>query len=352
MIQEKKHGSFENQKDQETGQYRPITSAVIGMMEKIDPKDVENLLNIIKIKESEEQRVYVSEADSIEQLHIEGPSRVARADVVFLAALQDGLKKGDLASQYLHISPSHFSMIRNPKKAHKPNLDLIVTAALVNHHPFCVEVVNHVLMEIELPGLFTDTYDYNVNLRNFILARILEYAQDHPCPRARWIDFAWEALDYLGMQPLQDVPVGNCELSVKEEELLTKWLEEAKRKCVKTDYMVLRREYLDRFAEENHKSKTEAISLLAEIAAIHISTVRDVFASEYAGKGTRGSRDTLIQGAVYMGCTLDEINTLLRQANHSLLYPFREDSVDAINMTKALFNKLAREQSMAEKVQN
>lgn len=342
MIQEKK----------EDGQYRPQTNAAISMMEKIRAEDVENLLNVIKTRESKEQRVYVSEANSIEELHLEGPSRTDRADVIFLAALQDGLKKGDLASQYLHISPSQFSMIRNPKKAHKPNLDLIVTAALVNDEPFRVEDVNHVLMEIELPGLFTDTYDYEVNLRNFIFTRILEYAQDHRCPRERWINFAWEALDYLGMQALQDVPVDSCDLSVKEEELLTRWLEEAKRKCVRTDYMVLRRKYLDRFAKEKKMSRSAAISVLSETAAIHISTVRDVFASEFAGEGTHGSRETLIQGAVYMGCTLDEVNTLLRQANYPLLYPFREDNLDAINMTKALRNKLIREKKKEKKASN
>ncbi len=334
----------ERNQDVKRKEYRPETAALIETLSRVPAEDIQKLLDNIKFKEADKQRVYFSDATDIKQLHIEGPSRTDRADVIFLSALQDGLKKGDLASHYLNISPNHFSMIRNSDNRNKPNPDLIVIASLVNHQPFSVEDVNHVLMEIELPGLFIDTYDYHLNLRNYILSRILTHAQNHECPRERWIHFAWEALDYLGMKPLQDLQGCACDLSMSEERMLTQWMEDAKKECVKTDYTVLRRRYLQRFAEENRLSASKVINHLSRISYFEPTTIRDVFASKFPGEGTRGARETLILGAVHMGCTLEETNTLLRQANHALLYPFREDNTEISSMAMLLRNAIAKKE--------
>lgn len=350
-----------NQKEQEkqkNEQYRKMTAELIGKLEKVQAEKVQELLNNIKIKESKKQRVYEFEAENITELRLESPSYQDRADVVFLAALEDGLKKGELAELYLDISPNYFSMIRKPEhkrkrdERHKPSQDLIVAAALVNRRPFKLEDVNHVLMEIELPGLFTDTYIYDKNLRNSVLAKILNYAQNHDCPRERWILFTWEALDYLGLRNLSNIPVDTSQLTMKEETLLDGWLAEAKKECVRTDYMEQRRKHLDDYAKAHNITRSKAIAKLAELTYIDISTIRDVFASEFAGKDTHGDRTTIIQVAAHMGCTLEEINTLLRQANYPLLYPFRKDNFDAINIVRALSNKVAREQKMAKQGQN
>lgn len=130
--------------------------------------------------------------------------------------------------------------------------------------------------------------------------------------------------------------------------MLTQWLEDAHKVCVKSNYTILRRSLLERFAKENNLSDSRVIPYLSRISYSNTSTIRDVFASKFAGEGTHGSRDTLIQGAVHMGCSLDEANTLLREANHALLYPFREDNTDARSIALLLRNELARKQREEE----
>ena len=323
--------------------YGSATAGALDLLENVPNESVKKLLENIKLKEAAEQRVYVSDTEDISCLHLEGPSRRDRADAIFLPALQDGLKKGDLARHYMNISPNNFAMIRGTDSRHKPNLDLIVIAALVNKQPFRVQDINHVLMEIELPGLFTDTYDNDVNLRNYILSCILNYAQDHECPRERWINFTWEALDYLGLEPLQNVQCTSENLTVAEEEMLRGWMEEAERNCVRVDYRILRKKFVHRYAEENGLTPSKVIGRIAQITYYNESTVRDVVAPLSVKKLANKARTSLIQCAIAMGCTLEETNTMLRQSNLALLYPFREDGQEIIWVTKLLKNGIARE---------
>lgn len=347
LIIPKQREHAQNDQDKLRG-FRPQTAGLVEMLSKVPKEAIEEALEKIKTKEAKEQRVIVTETDGEKVLYIEGPSYTDRADVIFLSALQDGLKKGVLAKEFLNISANRFSMIRNPNNANKPNVDLVIIAALVSLKPFSLEEVNHVLMEIELPGLFFNTYDDDLNKRNYVLAEILKYAQGRECPRERWIFFAREILEYLEMPPLQDLPAGKYNLSTEEEALAMRWMAEAERNCVKTNYMILRNDFIDRFEKENNLSDSKVVSYLAQICYSNNSTIRDVFTSDFAGPGTHGSRETIIQGAVHMGCSLDETNALLREANYALLYPFRPDNTDAVSIAKLLRNEFAREERNKE----
>lgn len=333
----------ENSQMKKREEYGPATAGFIEHLENVPAEEVRKLLSNLKTKAAEKRRVYFSENEDGRTLHLEIPSSASRSNWIFLSALEDGLKKGDLATKYLNISPQHFAMIRNPQNPNKPNVDLIVIAALVNHRPFSLEDVNHVLMEIELPGLFTDTYVEKTNRRNYILARLLNYAQDHECPRERWIHFAREALSYLGMEPLQGLPGSTSQLSMQEEEMLQMWLDEADQKCKKTNYLHQRKEFLERYAKKTGVDMARAVSTLSKASGIYLQTVKDVFNSELPVDGTRGSRETLIYGAIHMGCTLDEANTMLREANYALLYPFRETTQELNEIALLLRNQVARD---------
>lgn len=324
-------------------QYGTQTAGVISLFSQSSEEELRRLLDNIKIEESKKQRVYLKDAaDGGKHLHIERPTDKERANVIMLASLEEGLRKGVLAKEYLNISPQHFSMIIGEKQCNKASLDLIVCAALVLRHPFGIDQVDHVLMEIERAGLFTDTYDEIQNLRNYILRKLLAYAQEHECPRERWLFFGLEVLAFLGMKPLQEWDNVRVNLSIEEEEMILDWMEEAKKVCGKTNYMVRRNRYLNRYAQENGISLDDAITRLADEIPLDRGSVRDVFASEFSVEGTRGRRDTLILGAIRMNCTMEETNRMLREANYALLYPFRENPDEIVHIALLLQNEIVR----------
>lgn len=330
--------------EEDNSTYRNETGGLIRKMSEASEEKVRQILEHIRVSEEPKQRVEFVDTDAGTQLNIQRPSNAERSNAIFLPALEDGLKMGELASVYLNISPQRFSMIRNKDNPNKPNPDLIVIAALVNLQPFSPEDVNHILMELELPGLFTDTYDQQINLRNYILTKLLDHAQHNTCPRERWIYFARDALDFLEMEPLQQLPGRADNLSVQEKQMLSRWLTEAQQNCVRTNYLHLRHEYLERCIQERGLNRSHAVSILAKESYTSVNAFRDVFNSKFHSVGTIGSRDTLIRGAIVLRCTLEETNLMLRQSNRALIYPFRENQLELNSMVQLIRNGVMRSQ--------
>lgn len=322
--------------------YGSDTAGLIQEFRSIPAKKALEMLNNMIVRERPKQKVIFEESEEGQRLCIERPSDKARANVILLAPLEEGLKKGVLAKEYLNICPQQFSMIISKKGRHKVDLDLIVSAALVIQKPFSTGAINHVLMEVGRSGLFTDTYLRETNLRNGVLSKIIEYAQDHECPRERWILFAREVLAFLGMEPLRCLPPDRLQLSRAEKDLAYAWLEELEESCYARNYMTKRWNYFQRFADAAGLSTSAAVKEFAEKIGYDDSVVRATFARETIGKGSHGERGTILKCAIGLGCTIDEANEMLREANYALLYPLREDPVERFDIISLLENEFKR----------
>ncbi len=313
-----------------SAQYRQRTLMFLSQMKQQNFEEYQRMLNNTHIADVKEARVIFSRDDN-SILGVELPSNRDHANDIFLKPLTDNLKRGELASIY-NVSPSQFSMIISRTSVHRVSRDLILCAALMTRTPISVEAVDHTLMELGLPGLFTGTYNERENKRNFILCRILEYGQTHTCADS-WLTFARGILNYLDM----DIPGGNYRnisipsLSPEEIELAEQWqteAEESAEKLTEIDYMPLRNHYFNLYVQKTGLTRAGALRHLSEITFLSEDAIKKYLTAKVATSQTHGSRESLIRLAAELGCTLDEANILLRQSNMAIIYPLQENAYE------------------------
>ena len=194
------------------------------------------------------------------------------------------------------------------------------------------------------PCLFWDTAYPDINRRNYLLEKILTYAdRTGPYPgKGSWLDFAEAVLDRFRdyYQPLADGRWGKDELEMEglrrlnlvarpeitfteqEEAMFTRWRREID--CVShSDYALTRNELLTAYMKrQGISSRGEAIRTLADNVYITPETCSALF-SKMSAANSKGSRETILALAVNLGCGLDTANKLLAQINEPLLYPFQ-----------------------------
>lgn len=292
--------------------------------------DVEKLMQMIEVAEEKNSRVrYIVDDDSQEVGHLLfcRPSDIDRSNSILLAPLAEGLKKGVLAVDYYHISPQYLSMLITPGYQNKVTQELILCAVLLPKQPVCLDDLNHILMEVGQPGLFDVTGDLQANRRNRALIGLVNYAQDHECPRDRWLTYAHEMLAYLKMDPLyrQGQTHSQSDLTDEDISLFESWTAKKDIMDEKTGYMGYRKVCFEDYRERKGMTVGEAQAKIGAAAIIGPESVKNLLCASRMSSRTRGSRETLVRMSIEMGCDLDEANRILMEAGYPLLYPFRED---------------------------
>lgn len=308
--------------------YGPDTMGILEKMRLADQPGYQQMLRNIRFSEGAVQHVFFTDDPEDPQLCAVLPTDRDRANAILLAPLEQGLKKGELASDHYNIRPSQIAMIAGPDMRYKVNQDLMICAAMMVNPPLCVDEVNHVLMEVCQPGLFTMTYDPQINLRNFVLTRLLEYAQDHPCPRDWWLSLARDILACLNLPPLHKLSGSARQLSSEEAALARSWYEEARRTIPPVNFMTLRKRAFDAYRTNTRQTQPDAINTLKDKVFMSADSIIKLLTSQSSTRRSRGSRDSLIRLAIHLGCSFEEANLMLLQAGFALLYPMRQDDTE------------------------
>lgn len=235
-------------------------------------------------------------------------------------ARQPHEKKKELA-QRLQVDKTILSAALSEKNPRKLKRDIILSVLFLIRPLPTVDQVNHKLMELMQPGLFTETAFIRENRRNWVLFRILEYGQDHGCPAENWLEYANAVLQFHEMAPL--VP-GECRFELPEDQI--RMLEQWKPSIAALDicdFSIMRNEALKEYRYRNgldrHKGKQETFQRLSEQTQVSVASIESMF-GRMSNKNSNVHPDTLIPVLAAMGCTLNQVNEMLMQANRALVY--------------------------------
>lgn len=219
----------------------------------------------------------------------------------------------------------------NNNSPHQASRDIILCANLMRETVPNADEVSHTLLMMRRSELYPATCDKSVNCRNLILRLCLDYAANpaNRCPTENWVRFTNTVIIWFHTQIGLDLDVQLKPISLGEPDfgfikthkaLLADW-ELKLRQVGRCDMSVYRQALLKAYMVNQGITKKEhAYAKLAMDAKCSEEVVRPIFA-----RRTRrpGSRDSLIRVAVAMGCSLNEINLLLRQVPLAAVYPRR-----------------------------
>lgn len=328
--------------------------ALSTMLDRLKPNTtIEELIKIIEKEEEESSRVlFIRDPDqpnSSGHLRYEIPDDLDRSNSILVDPfLINGLKKGQLARDYYHISPSELSMRISPRYANKVRQNMVISALLIPKKLLPLFDINHILMELGKPGLYPETGKIQTNRRNRALIKLIEYAQKHECPGERWLFVANDMLRYLGYEPLYND--ANCEVTLQPElkKLFDAWNKDSAETDDKEGYMRFRRECFQRYCKSKGMTSERAQQEIAFRIQVSAETVETVLCSRRMSSKTHSSRPTLILAAIEIGCDLDEANRMLMEAEYELLYPFRESDEDREYIFRLLKNQKKREKETVQ----
>lgn len=285
------------------------------------------------------------------------PTDEERAKTILLRPSNKITTRRGLATQY-GIHATEVTMILNLSRPLRA--DVLLAAVLTLDQVPSVYEVNHMLMEVGSPCLFQETAYPDVNRRNYLLTKLLEYAaQVGTYPgEGYWLDFAEAVLtrfrsyyenptqprwgeDQAEMERLRRLTPKDSPKVVfteAQEEMLRRWHRELDRFDTYCDYSETRAEYLTSYMAQMGMTRAQAITNLAQEIYVTRETCSALFARMTAAN-SKGSRETLLALSVAMGCDLDQTNTLLMQVNEPLLYPFQQLNDDTYWLRQILEEK-------------
>ena len=289
----------------------------------------------------------------IAELSAAHPTDQERAQRVLLHPLGRIPARRGLAIQYgIHATeiPMFLSLSRRIRT------EVVLASVLMQETPPTVYEVNHLLMEVGSPCLFYATAYPDVNRRNYLLCKIIEYAHSKGpyAAEGSWLDFAEAVLDKFRdiyqsavepgrwgedekeMERLRrlvpkEVPV--VTFTQEETEMMDLWRWEIDRTIGYCDYSQTRAEYLNSFMQQTGLTRGQAITRLADEIFVTRETCSALFARMTAAN-SKGSRETLLSLAAAMGCSIDQANVMLLQVNEPLLYPFQKLTDDTYWLRK------------------
>lgn len=345
--------------------YNENTHHVLNILREADKDARQQLLKNLQSRDASKQSVeIISKQDGSQCLCLYHPSDKARLERFILNRFDEFRSKGMTKKQYAkHFFNCSSSYICNIISRESCPRDVLITGALMMHPPLSAAELDHALMEVGHPGLFTNTYDQDTNLRNFVLKRFLGFVAEAKVPKNLivWPELADRMLIELEMEPLNrqntdysdgSAPTGDHREQIEQlwtqlRPLIFGWLAEAEKACVPVNYMVLRNRHLnERLKRLNPKVGTSAFFQdLASAAGLNAPGAKALFANAFPvgdKHSNHGNRDALVLGAAFLGCTLDETNRILQEANHPLLYVFRQDEIELTHIAKLLQNELDR----------
>lgn len=309
--------------------YRSGTAVLIAELEHTEDREQrEKIWQSIRTKAEQEKldvMVERDEDDNITYAAITGADRNVLVYEVLYARRDEmkarGVKNGQFARKLYGRSAQQIGNIVNGAKCPR---DVFLTAILLMVRPYNWEDADHALMQVGLPGLFTETYLEQENRRNYVIGQLLDYIHslDRDQTDIEWLQLAKDMLDHLGLAALPGDAGCGDDLSDEERQLADKWWADSGKECVTSDYTVLRRELYQRYLDLGKESEENSFCQKNK------QTLKDLFEAEYHKEGKRGShgsRESILKIAVAISCSVEETNTLMIEANHATLYPLNED---------------------------
>lgn len=261
----------------------------------------------------------VSEEDFLKILPME---HELVGDVILRPMLSDETLK-DLAKRF-GVDKSLISHVtRKDPKRPVPRPLALRSIFMTNSLPTVAEV-DHLLMQLSLPGLYISTHKIEVNRRNWLLWQILELSQKFPCPGDNWLPYADVVTAAFYYEPVSkegaNIPCPDF-LKTKIEQ----WRSEIQAVTLQ-DFRPLRHSFLARYMAGkglNYETdKFRAYQLLSDAAPLSTDRIRSLFGVA-TNANSVGAWNALIELAIALGCTLTETNAMLVQADRALLYPNR-----------------------------
>lgn len=254
------------------------------------------------------------------------PRESQHAEAVLARIVRKGESRKELARR-LNTEPSTLSAATSATRRRRLPRNVALASLLWLDPLPSPDEANHLLMELEQPGLFLQTYSKRENRRNWLIHNVLTYAKDNAaCPCESWLDFTNHVLKHCHQElietnkycfePKQDFPE-----TLKG--LADKWNRTADG-LTATDYSIKRQHYLDRYREKEellgYGGRQLAFECLDEQTHSGISVICSMFGS-LTNKNSNIAREKLIAIAAALGCTYRETNEMLMESNRALLYP-------------------------------
>ena len=292
----------------------------------------------VRIIQDHNSYVIISAEDSTWQ--IVNPTGRDRAEDLLASGRGAGESGKDYARR-LGISPQELSMF----KAHASNFRVpgrdVVLKVILGTCPIPDEqAVEHILMELLHPGLFTSTYSLPENRRNEALRCIFAWLREHECGDS--ILFASFVLRELG---LADLHVKNADYSVfdswKETAQADAFLSECRNRISLVSYCDFSNKRADFRAAFIKREGLEDKALPYIYDQLYykgdqtcsVNVIQDFF-GRMTRPRSRSARDTIIEMGIKMGCSLEDINLMLLEANYALLYPRSFFPFDVIALSR------------------
>ena len=318
--------------------YRPGTAALINLLQTQDVDEATNRWKRIKTQKATHLQVDIqTTADGCTELVLSLPSSAERAKAIISdrrdSLKKQGISKADFARVFYNRQPTQLCNILSGRAA-APR-DFILIGLLMMEQVYNSTDVSHALMEVGHPGLFTRTYNREENIRNYVLGKMFDMisreTKDTPQNEVVWPQFANHVLKHLDLPTLAKHAGDPRMLTNEQMSEADAWLEEAERSCGHVNYMVHRRHLFER------SGKT--VQTLAALSCASYDSCNDLLKGEIpitlgrsveedgqdcSSTGThsnRGRRDSLIWLGYALDCSLEQVNQMLEEANHALIYP-------------------------------
>lgn len=234
----------------------------------------------------------------------------------------------DLADM-LGISEQELSMYMSPQTDRMPPRKTIIERLLLLEDVPTPQEVDHTLMQLRRPGLFTDTYDTHVNRGNYLLWQVFWFADAHPEIRTNWAGCAAWLMEQCGFdaEAVMGAPVpADFSVPAAFSRELDGWKAGAE-KIGYQDYAPFRRACVNRYLERAHLPEdTSMTKLFAHLTQMDLplaftKATLTKFPRSVTSAGSRLSSGSLESIGLALGCDLVQLNRLLRESNYPLVYP-------------------------------
>ena len=297
------------------------------------------LWNRIVTEDSDKLRMTIELDDhNQERIVLRMPSKKQRTADIIVERRQElkekGVSNSDYARHFFNCSPSRIGNIRNGATCPR---DYLINAALMQKTPPTVREMNHLLMEAQHPGLFTDTYLVDENRRNYMLICLFDHIESNSAPQdeIHWPQLAWDMMAYLRLESLPGDGGDPNRLTNEERALIDGWWDQALRNTKPANYLARRNKYRERH--------TGTLKELAANCGISYQSCHDLFKREPKGHHSScGTQNSIIGLGIGLKCTLEETNAMLREANLPLVYPPLEAFSIDVSLLQLLQNSADR----------
>lgn len=250
-----------------------------------------------------------------------------------------GFSRKKDAAEALHIPPAAYSMYINLDLARQIPRDILLTVFLTDPVGYDTADADHILMELNRPGLFTTTYVYEENCRNMVLRLLFDYCKKHteiePDERVCLLNGLLEEMSRRTGVALESVRAEYWPAKVPEDETLLTLCDTELQSIAASDYTLFRRQKYNEYCAA-HPGKN-CVLCIADEVYLTPDVVRTILSADIDTENSIGDRDSLIRIAIAMNCDLSEINRMLVESNRSLLYP--NDPLDDLIYLEMLADK-------------